>query len=143
MRPFLAPAILTFASVFAGNVFAGSAYTAEDIVNHFAPAGSTRGTVFWSRYNGTQTAPTTSDSGTSQVGFIAAFRGCVLAHHDISCGGLRGKEPPLTHPTRALQRGRCSREHGGHPQRKPRESSHPHARLLYGRGRRLAANPRT
>jgi hypothetical protein len=46
-------------------------------------AGSTRGTVFWSRYNGTQTAPTTSDSGASQVGFIAAFRGCVTTGDPI------------------------------------------------------------
>lgn len=37
-------------------------------------AGSVRGTVFWSIYNGTQTAPTTSDSGAWQVGFIAAYR---------------------------------------------------------------------
>lgn len=33
-------------------------------------------TVFWSRYNGTQTAPTTSDSGDHQIGRIFAFRGC-------------------------------------------------------------------
>ena len=33
-------------------------------------------TVFWSRYNGTQTAPTTSDSGDHQYGVITAYRGC-------------------------------------------------------------------
>lgn len=47
-------------------------------------AGSVRGTVFWSRYNGTQTAPTTSDSGAWQVGFIAAFRGCVTTGDPIN-----------------------------------------------------------
>lgn len=36
---------------------------------------ATRLTMFWSRYNGTQGAPTTSDSGDHQLGFIAAFRG--------------------------------------------------------------------
>ncbi|MGA2092467.1 MAG: metallophosphoesterase, partial [Sedimentisphaerales bacterium] len=35
----------------------------------------TRLTVFWSRYNGTQHAPVTSDSGDHQAGIIAAFRG--------------------------------------------------------------------
>ena len=47
-------------------------------------AGSVRGTVFWSRYNGTQTAPTTNDSGAWQVGFIAAFRGCVTTGDPIN-----------------------------------------------------------
>ncbi|NWG38102.1 hypothetical protein [Nitrososphaera sp.] len=36
---------------------------------------STRLTVFWSRYNGSQGAPTTSDSGNHQLGVILAFRG--------------------------------------------------------------------
>lgn len=36
---------------------------------------ATRLTVFWSRYNGTQTEPDTTDSGNSQGGFISAFRG--------------------------------------------------------------------
>jgi hypothetical protein len=47
-------------------------------------AGSVRGTVFWSRYNGTQTAPTTSDSGAWQVGFIAAYRGAVTTGDPIN-----------------------------------------------------------
>jgi hypothetical protein len=33
--------------------------------------------LWWSRYNGTQTAPTTSDSGDHQVGGIVAYRGCL------------------------------------------------------------------
>lgn len=36
---------------------------------------ATRLTVFWSRYNGTQGNPTTSDSGDHQVGQITAYRG--------------------------------------------------------------------
>jgi hypothetical protein len=36
---------------------------------------STRLTVFWSRYNGTQGAPTTSDSGDHQLGRMVAIRG--------------------------------------------------------------------
>jgi hypothetical protein len=39
-------------------------------------ASPTRITVFWSRYNGTQGAPTTSDSGNHQYGVILAYRGC-------------------------------------------------------------------
>lgn len=42
-------------------------------------AGSTSATrlaMYWSRYDGVQTAPTTSDSGDHQTGFIASFRGC-------------------------------------------------------------------
>lgn len=35
----------------------------------------TRLTVFWSRYNGTQGDPTSSDSGNHQVGHIEAYRG--------------------------------------------------------------------
>jgi len=37
---------------------------------------SSRLTMFWSRYNGTQGAPTTTDSGNHQIGFISAWRGC-------------------------------------------------------------------
>lgn len=37
---------------------------------------ATRLTVFWSRYNGTQGAPTTDDSGNHNLGVIVAFRGC-------------------------------------------------------------------
>lgn len=36
---------------------------------------ATRLTVFWSRYNGTQTAPVTTDSGNHQIGRIIAIRG--------------------------------------------------------------------
>ncbi len=36
---------------------------------------ATRLTAFWSRFNGTQGAPTTSDSGNHQLGTICAFRG--------------------------------------------------------------------
>ena len=41
-----------------------------------AGSGNTLLTVFWSRYNGTQGDPTTSDSGNRQLGRIVAFRGC-------------------------------------------------------------------
>ena len=40
-----------------------------------ATTAATRLTVFWSRYNGTQTAPVTSDSGNRQLGRIIAVRG--------------------------------------------------------------------
>lgn len=40
-----------------------------------AAATATRLTVFWSRYNGTQTAPELSDSGDHVVAYIAAYRG--------------------------------------------------------------------
>jgi len=39
----------------------------------------TRLTVFWSRYNGTQGAPTTSDSGNHQLGRIIALRGAATS----------------------------------------------------------------
>jgi len=50
----------------------------------------TRLTVFWSRYNGTQGAPTTSDSGDHQAGIIAAFRGVVASGNpwDVTAGGV-------------------------------------------------------
>ena len=41
---------------------------------------ASRLTVFYSRYNGTQGDPTTSDSGNHQVGQIAAFRGVVRSN---------------------------------------------------------------
>jgi len=46
-------------------------------------------TVFWSRYNGTQGAPTTSDSGNHQQGRILAFRGCATSGNpwDVTAGG--------------------------------------------------------
>lgn len=37
-----------------------------------------RGTLFWSRYNGTQTAPTTNDSGVVNCALIVAYSGCVI-----------------------------------------------------------------
>lgn len=50
---------------------------------------ATRLTVFWSRYNGTQGDPTTSDSGDHQVAVIHAFRGCVNTGdpHEGEAGG--------------------------------------------------------
>jgi lysophospholipase L1-like esterase len=55
-------------------------------------AGSTgaRLTVFWSRYNGTQGAPTTSDSGDHQLGQILAFRGAATSGNpwDVTYGGV-------------------------------------------------------
>ena len=53
---------------------------------------ATRLTVFWSRYNGTQGAPTTSDSGDHQFGRIYAFRGVVTSGtpFNISSGNNEG-----------------------------------------------------
>lgn len=50
---------------------------------------STRLTCFWSRYDGSQTAPTLSDSGNHQVGRIFAFRGCETSGNpwNITSGG--------------------------------------------------------
>ena len=50
----------------------------------------TRLTVFWSRYNGTQGAPTTSDSNEHQMGRIVAFRGTVPSGipWDVTAGGV-------------------------------------------------------
>jgi len=49
----------------------------------------TRLTVFWSRYNGTQGAPTTSDSGNHQLGRIIAIRGAATSGNpwDVTAGG--------------------------------------------------------
>lgn len=49
-------------------------------------------TVFWSRFNGTQGAPTTNDPGNHICCFIAAFRGCVTTGDpwDVTNGGLDG-----------------------------------------------------
>jgi hypothetical protein len=53
-------------------------------------AGTTgaRLTVFWSRYNGTQTSPTTSDSGDHQQGRIIAIRGATTSGNpwDVTAG---------------------------------------------------------
>jgi len=51
---------------------------------------ATRLTVFWSRYNGTQGDPTTSDSGNHQIGRIIAIRGAVTSGNpwDVTAGGV-------------------------------------------------------
>jgi len=51
---------------------------------------ATRLTVFWSRYNGTQGAPTTSDSGNHQIGRIIAIRGVATSGDpwDVTAGGV-------------------------------------------------------
>jgi hypothetical protein len=51
---------------------------------------STRLTVFWSRYNGTQGAPTTSDSGDHQIAQITAWRGCIASGNpwDVTAGDV-------------------------------------------------------
>ena len=52
--------------------------------------GATRLTVFWSRYNGTQGVPTTSDSGNHQIGDILGFRGVTTIGNpfDVTAGGV-------------------------------------------------------
>jgi hypothetical protein len=54
-------------------------------------AGTTgaRLTVFWSRYNGTQGAPTASDSGDHQMGRMIAIRGAVESGNpwNVTAGG--------------------------------------------------------
>jgi len=51
---------------------------------------ATRLTVFWSRYNGTQGAPTTSDSGNHQLGRMIAVRGAITSGNpwDVTAGGV-------------------------------------------------------
>ncbi len=53
-------------------------------------SGSAALTVFWSRYNGTQGAPTTSDSGDHQIGRIIAIRGATTSGNpwDVTAGGV-------------------------------------------------------
>jgi hypothetical protein len=57
-----------------------------------SPQGTTgtRLTAFWSRYNGTQGAPTTSDSGDHQIGVIIAIRGATTSGNpwDVTAGGV-------------------------------------------------------
>jgi hypothetical protein len=50
---------------------------------------STRLAVFWSRYNGTQGAPTVADPGDHAVGRIIAIRGCIGSGDpfDVTAGG--------------------------------------------------------
>jgi hypothetical protein len=54
-------------------------------------ATATRLTVFWSRYNGTQSNPTTSDSGDHQRARIFAFRGVIASGNpwDVAYGGVQ------------------------------------------------------
>jgi hypothetical protein len=51
---------------------------------------ATRLTVFWSRYNGTQGAPTVSDSGNHQAARMVAIRGAVSSGNpwNITAGGV-------------------------------------------------------
>ena len=53
-------------------------------------SGSTALTVYWSRYNGTQGAPTTSDSGDHQIGRMIAIRGATTSGNpwDVTAGGV-------------------------------------------------------
>ncbi|MHB9070163.1 MAG: DNRLRE domain-containing protein [Sedimentisphaerales bacterium] len=46
--------------------------------------------AFWSRYNGTQGAPTTSDSGDHQLGRMIAIRGAAVSGNpwDVTAGGV-------------------------------------------------------
>src|SRR3954463_15564504 len=78
MRSLVAPVVLAFASVFAGNVFAGPAYTAEDIVNHFAPNGTTRGICI-----GTET-----ECGTAETDRTAAQSYDLLITFDLDSANL-------------------------------------------------------
>lgn len=59
-----------------------------------------RGTWFWSRYNGTQTAPTTNDSGSVNIGRIAAWRGCIATGdpHDVTAGGAQVAATAMSNP---------------------------------------------
>ncbi len=50
---------------------------------------ATRLTVFWSRYNGTQGDPTTTDSGDHQIAYIEAWRGCITTVDPFE-GGVGG-----------------------------------------------------
>ena len=53
-------------------------------------SGSVALTIFWSRYNGTQGAPTTSDSGDHQIGRIIAIRGATTSGNpwDVTGAGV-------------------------------------------------------
>src|SRR3989344_6411246 len=52
--------------------------------------GATMLTMFWSRFNGTQGNPTTSDSGDHQLGTICAFRGVIASGDpwDVTSGNI-------------------------------------------------------
>lgn len=51
---------------------------------------ATRLTVFWSRYNGTQTAPTVGDSGNHAIGIMIAVRGVITSGNpwDVTAGSV-------------------------------------------------------
>ena len=51
--------------------------TWAEVANSPQSIAGVRLTAFWSRYNGTQGNPTTSDSGDHNTGVILAFRGCI------------------------------------------------------------------
>jgi len=55
-----------------------------------AASTATRLTVFWSRYNGTQGAPTTNDSGDHQLGRMIAMRGVATSGNpwDVTAGAV-------------------------------------------------------
>lgn len=57
-----------------------------------AGTSATRLAVYWSRYDGSQTAPTLADSGNHTVGRILAFRGCIASGSpfDVSAGATDG-----------------------------------------------------
>ncbi len=63
--------------------------SSEQGVGTAGATGATRCTVFWSRYNGTQTAPTVADPGDHVIGRMIAVRGCVTSGDpfDASSGG--------------------------------------------------------
>lgn len=69
----------------------GNGGTWAEVTNSPQNAGTaTRLTVFWSRYNGTQGNPTTSDSGDHQIGAICAYRGIVTTGDpwDVTSGDV-------------------------------------------------------
>lgn len=57
---------------------AGGTWTLLTEVDSGGGAAGTRLTIYWSRYNGTQTAPTTSDSGDHNFAYIEAYRYCPI-----------------------------------------------------------------
>ncbi|MCH8748854.1 hypothetical protein IH781_03860, partial [Patescibacteria group bacterium] len=64
--------------------------TWTEVTNSPQFTGNTRLTAFWSRYNGTQTAPTTTDSGNHNHGIILAVRGVKTSDppYDITAGSI-------------------------------------------------------
>jgi hypothetical protein len=68
----------------------GGGGTWTEVTNSPQTASATALTVFWSRYNGTQGDPTTSDSGDHQNGVICAYRGAISSGspYDVSTGAI-------------------------------------------------------